>query len=406
MSKTSTEEFQRRAGQLIASAAWPDHRRIYERDLRSLARREINTFDALARALPRLKGSVATTAVQLAKEFGRAKAVPVLLPLLEWGSASVLAELGGARACTGCIAVLNGDGPLQARVAAAYALTFMHDDRAASALLHCVSDQADDPGVRGQAAEGLAELFEFHKQHPLYRKAARTALKGLANPSPVVRFWCAFALGKMRHRPALPVLRRVAKSDRAVCPGMWRVCDEASDAIAWIEGRQAPDRTPGKDDVEVRRHFQIVEEPRGRSYRELLEKTRCLYTSFGLVEHRNMPLSAEGRAVLKRLAPFLISEDPAKKWPGTETYMPTATVRRYLLSPNSEAVLMESARGLFDWRQPDLPEDLHLLRPDGSVLLASVAHEREAFIEATDGDAKYLGKAVQLAKKRQGGRHL
>lgn len=241
--KNAASEFEQRAADLIAAAPTPEVRKTYQHDLRALRRRGIDTFDALVEALPRTKGSVAETALRLVVRFGRAKAVPILLPLLEWGSAWALAELGGARACAGCIAVLRSGGAVPLRVAAAYALTFMHDDRAASALIDHLRDSAEDSGVRGQCAEGLAELFECNKKHRLYRKAAKAALDGLADPSPTVRFWSAFALGKMCHRAAIPALRGLA-GDRADCPSMWRVCDEASDAIAWIEGRATPLRSP------------------------------------------------------------------------------------------------------------------------------------------------------------------
>jgi len=239
--KNANSEFEEHATDLIAAAP-PQFRRIYQRDLRALQKRGVHTFDALATALPRMKGRVAETALRLVTGFGRAKAVPVLVPLLERGSAWALADLGGARACAACLAVLRSDVHVRVRVAAAYALTFMHDDRAGPALIDCVRDRTEDTEVRAQAAEGLAELFEMNARHRLFKTAAKVALAGLSDPSPTIRFWCAFALGKMRYRPAIPALRRVVKRDRALCPGWWRVADEARDAIAWIEGRPTPGR--------------------------------------------------------------------------------------------------------------------------------------------------------------------
>jgi len=40
----------------------------------------------------------------------------------------------------------------------------------------------------------------------------------------------------------MPALRKLARRDKAVCPGWWRVCDEAVDAIAVIEDRLPPGR--------------------------------------------------------------------------------------------------------------------------------------------------------------------
>jgi hypothetical protein len=40
----------------------------------------------------------------------------------------------------------------------------------------------------------------------------------------------------------LPALRRIAETDYVKCRNMWLVSDEASDAIAHLEGRPWPER--------------------------------------------------------------------------------------------------------------------------------------------------------------------
>jgi len=95
------------------------------------------------------------------------------------------------------------------RWAAACFLTFSWDRRAARPLMRVVGNQDECVKVRGQAAE--------------------------------VRFWSLFALGKSRSRKGLRAVRSLL-SDHTVCPGWWKINEEALDAEGWILGRPTPDR--------------------------------------------------------------------------------------------------------------------------------------------------------------------
>lgn len=230
----------------LASIASPQMRRQYRRGLRILQNQGVHSFAALTRALPGLRGVAAWTGICILEQQGR-RAAPSLVSLLAIEAlaaeaAKALANLGGARARRGCTRLLDGKAPKPVRYAATYALAYMRDDEAASTLMALVRDRHEAEEVRGQAAEGLDYLGREGGPHR--RAAARTALHGLDDPSPVVRFWCAFALGAMRFEPAVPALERLARQDKAMCPGWWQVCDEAADAVAMIEGREPPARRP------------------------------------------------------------------------------------------------------------------------------------------------------------------
>lgn len=53
-------------------------------------------------------------------------------------------------------------------------------------------------------------------------------------------------------------------------------------------------------------------------------------------------------------------------------------------------MLGKVAKGLYDWTAPELPDDLALLRSDGSAWLASIGHERDAWLELTQTEWKEL----------------
>lgn len=115
------------------------------------------------------------------------------------------------------------------RSAAAYAMQAVRDTHVAMALESTVRNKSENPDVRGQAAEALAHCHR--------RSAHNLLLKTLRDPSKDVRFWCAFALGQMRERKAVPILR-LLMSDQRLVRGFHSVAKEALDAIGEIERRQ------------------------------------------------------------------------------------------------------------------------------------------------------------------------
>jgi HEAT repeat protein len=113
------------------------------------------------------------------------------------------------------------------RVEAAYALGFMTGTEGTAALESALSNKSENTKVRAFAAETLA--------HRHRRGSHAVLLRNLQDPSREVRFWCAFALGQMREKKALPALSRLAESDHRVLRGWWAVSKEAKDSIAEIE---------------------------------------------------------------------------------------------------------------------------------------------------------------------------
>jgi HEAT repeat protein len=244
-SKDRAREFDRVVTHVVASAHAAEIRRDLRRGLRLLSKAGVHSFEALTTAHPCLRGVAGWTAIRLLEERGR-RSASALVRLLTLGdellaiaASKALANIGGTQARRGCVRIVDSDAPRWARCAATYALAHMRDDDAAKTLAKLVRDRDEDPTIRGQAAEGLDYIGR--EDGPHRRLAARTALRALDDPSPIVRFWCAFALGAMPYPPAIPALRRLRR-DNAVCPGWWRVGDEAAAAVAHMEGRPTPER--------------------------------------------------------------------------------------------------------------------------------------------------------------------
>jgi HEAT repeat protein len=124
------------------------------------------------------------------------------------------------------------------RTAAAYAMSAMvHRPRVIAALEQAVDDKAENPRVRGQAAEALATNHR-KKSHDLL-------LKNLTDPCKEVRFWCAYTLGQMSESQAIPALEMLTSSDKRVVKGFHSVAKEASDAVKEIKAKKAHRRKKG-----------------------------------------------------------------------------------------------------------------------------------------------------------------
>jgi HEAT repeat protein len=220
-----------------------------------LERFGVQSAQDLVQRLPQLRGRRLITAIELLGKAGDRRAVPALVNLLSSDDPAVrsvaapsLAMLGGRRALSAAERIALTDASEQARAAAVSALAFMFDEEAFVPLLIVVAQPKESPSTRAAAAEGLGNLLQHADPQSIQFQHARSVLiECLGDPAPEVRFWSAFALGCMKDEEALPHLRRLAASDKSICPGWWAVADEARDAIQTILGEEPPERIPQRE---------------------------------------------------------------------------------------------------------------------------------------------------------------
>lgn len=128
--------------------------------------------------------------------------------------------------------------------AATYAISWIENRSSALAILiDILSTMQNHERVRGQAAEGIG-LIKPSRKFKLRMDAERILLKSLNDPSPIVRFWSCYAVGELKMKNALPILKELQVKDSGICPGWWYVSEEAEDAIAKINNREWKDRIP------------------------------------------------------------------------------------------------------------------------------------------------------------------
>ena len=82
-------------------------------------------------------------------------------------------------------------------------------------------------------------------------------------------------------------------------------------------------------------------------------------------------------------------------WPGTWLGGgAVAGVREYKVAPGVAEVLESAVGGLYDWCHSKAPEDIALLRSDGSAILTVTAHEEDAFLTLSREEQQRLVAAI------------
>lgn len=140
--------------------------------------------------------------------------------------------------------------------------------------------------------------------------------------------------------------------------------------------------------------YNIVHQPQGDLYRRLIETALRRCTGFLVVVRKTVTLAVSARRTLKELDPFLEGTSEQAEWPGTQLTDGRAAVSRYRLNRDSAVVLSQAANGLYGWLQPELPEDLCLLRADGTPWLVTISHERDAFLVLASDEFDALRSAL------------
>ena len=144
------------------------------------------------------------------------------------------------------------------------------------------------------------------------------------------------------------------------------------------------------------KRYDLLAEPRGEGYRKLLRASLDYGISFLLVVNPGIGhLADPGQRVMAELHPYLLSKDRKTQWPGTMLFGDeSALVSRFSLTPRTSAILGGAVEGLFEWIGPGFPEDLSILRADGSPWLVTISHERDAYLELRDWERATLTEHV------------
>lgn len=154
----------------------------------------------------------------------------------------------------------------------------------------------------------------------------------------------------------------------------------------------------------IKRHYEIIQEPRGDVYRGLVSALSplCSFVLFTL--RYRQEASPLAKAVLAYLSADIAVVRVSTSWPGTgssDSFSDleydekcAAVVYVFHLTERTLSVLLTLAQGLYEWEFPNLPENLCLLRPDRQACLWSAIPDRFAYLYLTDTEMQHVLKQV------------
>ena len=128
------------------------------------------------------------------------------------------------------VAAAAADSSTTVRIAALHGLGILSSPRSAGPVLALLRDAAQPDEIRADAAESLAHVEDD--------AVVPALVDALADPSPLVRYSAAYALGEQRDPAAIPALGAIAAGDDGDTP-FGRVSACAREAIETIEGRDS-----------------------------------------------------------------------------------------------------------------------------------------------------------------------
>ena len=111
--------------------------------------------------------------------------------------------------------------------------------------------------------------------------------------------------------------------------------------------------------------------------------------SFSFVVREETEISDRAMELVQDLSIYLIKKEKVNEWPGTILLDGAAEIYIYNLNRESAFLLSKYDNELFNWIQPDLPEDIVFYK-NGTEIFVSITHERDAYFELEKSELEEL----------------
>lgn len=100
---------------------------------------------------------------------------------------------------------------------------------------------------------------------------------------------------------------------------------------------------------------------------------------FSVVIREDLGINNRIDETINRLSPFLIKKEIVNEWPGTKLLIDSATLYKFHLNRQTITILISTEPYLYNWINPNLPEDIVLYNDDKPIFI-SITHENFAYI--------------------------
>lgn len=120
---------------------------------------------------------------------------------------------------------------------------------------------------------------------------------------------------------------------------------------------------------------EFLEEPKGTTYKELLNVAFSICDELLLVKRDQLDLNENGKKFIGEIKSYVKEIRRQDEWPGTTLIGHYADVYYFDCNPELKEILLSKTERLYQWLTPELLEDICFLKK-GEVWLATVAHEK------------------------------
>ena len=138
--------------------------------------------------------------------------------------------------------------------------------------------------------------------------------------------------------------------------------------------------------------YSILSNPDGDTYINLIRHCVTECDSFIFVT-RDPGLLKYRSKTIDMFADYLLKQEITSNWPGTVLIGGKATVHTHTLNEKTAELLITVASSLYDWQEPNLPEDLCFLKKS-SPWLVTTSHEKDGYFDLTENEKDNLQKNV------------
>lgn len=140
--------------------------------------------------------------------------------------------------------------------------------------------------------------------------------------------------------------------------------------------------------------LEVHNNPSGDAYRQLIDVAFDKSERFHLVVRKEFALSDRAKQLLDDLKPSLMKKVTSSEWASTVLVEGTADVYYYKADQHAHDVLQRAANTLYDWQQPDLPEDVAFFKAQGEAWLAASSREAHCHLTITHEELQQLAEKI------------